>query len=74
MIHQSLKKRRNLNNEYIRNTRNDSNNNTRKTITLIRNPIVKFLRSDEMSSVNNAVNAMKHPGYTTNTMVDYVIM
>ena len=36
--------------------------------------MVKFLRSDEMSSVNNAVNALKHPGYTTNTMVDYVIM
>ena len=34
--------------------------------------MVKFLRSDEMSSVNNAVNIMKHPGSTTDDMVDYV--
>ena len=34
--------------------------------------MVKFLRSDEMSSVNNAVNVMKHPGSTTDDMVDYV--
>ena len=36
--------------------------------------MIKFLRSDKISSVNNAVNVMKHSGYTTNTMVDYVIM
>ena len=34
--------------------------------------MVKFLRSDKMSSVNNAVNVMKHVGSTTNDMVDYV--
>ena len=34
--------------------------------------MVKFLRSDEMSSVINAVNVMKHPGSTTDDMVDYV--
>ena len=34
--------------------------------------MVKFLRSDEMSSVNNAVNVMKHPGSTTEDTVDYV--
>ena len=34
--------------------------------------MVKFLRSDEMSSVNNAVNVMKHPGSTTDDIVDYV--
>ena len=34
--------------------------------------MVKFLRSDEMSSVINAVNVMKHPGSTTDDMVDYL--
>ena len=56
----------------IRNTRNDSNNNTRKKISVIGDSVVKFLRSDEMSSVNNAVSVMKHPGSTTDDMVDYV--
>ena len=56
----------------IWNTRYDSNNNTRKKITVIGDSMVKFLRSDEMSSVNNAVNVMKHPGSTTDDMVDYI--
>ena len=34
--------------------------------------MVKFLRSDEMSSVNNAVNVLKYLGSTTDIMVDYV--
>ena len=71
VVHQSSKGKGNPNNEYIRNTRNDSNNNTRKKITVIGDSIVKFLRSDEMSSVNNAVNVMKHPGSTTDDMVGY---
>ena len=56
----------------IWNTRYDSNNNTRKKITVIGDSMVKFLRSDEMSSVNNAVNVMKHPGSSTDDMVDCV--
>ena len=72
MVHESRQKIRNPNNEYIRNTSNDSKKNTRKKITVIRDSMVKFLRSNEMPSVNNAVNVLKHPGYTTNTMVDYV--
>ena len=72
MVHESRQKIRNPNNEYIRNTSNDSKKNTRKKITVIRDSMVKFLRSDEMFSVNNAVNVLKHPGYTTDTMVDYV--
>ena len=60
-----------VNNEYIRNTRNDSNNNRRKKITVIADSMVKLPRSDEMSSVNNAVNVMKHSGSTTDDMVDY---
>ena len=34
--------------------------------------MVKCQMSDEMSSVNNAVNVLKYPGYITDTMVDYV--
>ena len=72
VVHQFSKEKGNPNNEHIRNTRNDSNNNMRKKITVIGDSMVKFLRSDEMSSVNNAVNVMKHPGSTTDDMVDYV--
>ena len=72
MVHQSSKGKGNPNNEHIRNTRNDSNNNMRKKIAVIVDSMVKFLRSDEMSSVDNAVNVMKHPGSTTDDMVDYV--
>ena len=72
VVHQFSKEKGNPNNEHIRNTRNDSNNNMRKKITVIGDSMVKFLRSDEMSSVNNAVNIMKHPGSTTDDMVDYV--
>ena len=62
MVHQSSKVKRNANNEHIRNTRNDSNNNMRKKITVISDSMVKLLLSNEMSSVNNAVTVMKHPG------------
>ena len=72
VVHQFSKGKGNPNNEHIRNTRNDSNNNMRKKITVIGDSMVKFLRSDEMFSVNNAVNIMKHPGSTTDDMVDYV--
>ena len=72
VVHQSNKGIGNPNNEHIRNIRNDSNNNTRKEITVTSDSMVKFLRSDEMSSVNNAVSVMKHPGSTTGDMVDYV--
>ena len=43
VVHQSSKGIGNLNNEHIRNTRNDSNNNTRKKITVIGDSMVKFL-------------------------------
>ena len=72
MVRHSSKEKGNPNNEYIRNTRNDSNNNTRKKITVIGDSMVKLLQSDEMSSVNNAVNVMKHSGSTKYDMVDYV--
>ena len=43
-----------------------------RKLLLIDDSVVKFLQSDEMSSVNNAVNVMKHPGSTTDDVVDYV--
>ena len=72
MVHQSNKEKGSPNNEHIKNTHDDSNNNTRKKITVIGDSIVKFLGSDEMSSVNNVVNVMKYPGSTTDNTVDYV--
>ena len=69
VVHQS---KTNPNNEHTKNTRNDSNKNMRKKITVIGDSMGKFLRSDKMSSVNYAVNVMKHPGCTTDDMVDYV--
>ena len=72
VFHQHSKGKRNSNNEHIRNTRNNSNNNTRKKVTLIGDSMVKLLRSDEMSSVNNVVNNMNYSGSTTDDMADYV--
>ena len=71
VVHQSSKGKGNSNNEHIRNTHNDSNNNMGKKIIVISDSMVKFLRSDQMSPVNNAVNIMKHPAFTTDGMVDY---
>ena len=70
-IHQSSEEKGNPNKEHIRNTRKDSNNNTRKKITVIGDSMVKFLRSHETSSINNAINVMKHPGSITDGMIDY---
>ena len=72
VVHQFSKGKGNPNNEHIRNTRNDSSNNMRKKIAVIGDSMVKFLRSDEMPSVNNAVNIMRHPESTTDDMADYV--
>ena len=72
VVHQPSKGKGNPNNEHIKNTRNNSNNNTKKKIAVAGDSKVKFLRLDEISSVNNAVNVMKHPGSTTDDMVDYV--
>ena len=43
-------------------------------ITVTANSMVKFLLSNRISSVSNAVNVMKHPGSTTDYMVDVIIM
>ena len=52
------------------NTHNDCSNNMRKKITIIGDSMMKFLQSDEMPSVNNVVNVMKHLGSTLDDMVD----
>ena len=72
LFHEYSKRKGNSNNEHIRKTRNNSNNNRRKKVTLIGDSMVKLLRSDEMSSVNNVVNNMNYSGSTTDDMVDYV--
>ena len=72
MVRQSSKVKGNPNKEYIRKTHHDSNSNTRKKITVIGDSMVRFLRSDEIPSVNNVVNVMKHPRSTTEDMVNYV--
>ena len=71
VVHQSKKGIGSPYNEHTRNTRSGSNNNTRKKITVIGDSMGIFLRSDEMSSDNNAVSIMKHSGSTTD---DRVIM
>ena len=43
VVHQSSKGKANPKNKHIRNTRNDSNNNTRRKITVIGDLMVKFL-------------------------------
>ena len=43
VVYQSSKVKGNPENKHIRNTRNDSNSNTRKKITVINGSIVKFL-------------------------------
>ena len=72
VFHQSSKGKGNPNNEHIKNTCNNSSNNTKKKITVVGDSKVKFSRLDEISSVSNAVNVMKYPGSTTDDMVDYV--
>ena len=71
VVHQSSKGKGNSNNEHIRNTHNDSNNNMRQKIIVISDSMVKCLWSNQMSPVNNAVNIMKHPACTRDGMVDY---
>ena len=70
MLDQSSKGKGNSKNEHIRNTHNDCSNNMRKKITIIGDSMMKFLQSDEMPSVNNVVNVMKHLGSTLDDMVD----
>ena len=34
--------------------------------------VVKYLRSDELSSTDKSISIMKHPGCSSEDMVDYV--
>ena len=71
MVHQCSEEKGKSNTEHIRNTRNDSNYNAKKKVTVMGDSVMNFLWSDEMFTVNNAVNVMKHPRSTTDDMVDF---
>ena len=55
-VHQSSKEKGNPNNEYIRNTSNDSNNITRKKITVIGDSMVNFY--DQMKCLQSIMRLM----------------
>lgn len=55
-----------------RKTHHDNNNHAEIKIYVTGDFIVYFLLSDELSSIRNVVNVMKHQGSTTDDMVDYV--
>ena len=60
MGHQYSKDRRKLKNEHISSTCNGSNDHTKKKTSMIGNYMVKSLRLDELLSINNPLNFMKH--------------
>ena len=48
------------------------NSNISKKVMVIGDSIVKYLRSDELSSSDKSISIMKHPGCSSEDMVDYV--
>ena len=50
----------------------NQNSNISKKETVIGDSIVKYLRSGELSSSNKSISIMKHPGCSSENMVDYV--
>ena len=53
------------------NHHNNSNQNSKK-VMVIGDSIVKYLRSDELSSTDKSISVMKHPGCSSEDMLDYV--
>ena len=49
-----------------------SSDNNKKKVTLIGDSMVKYLRSDELSSNDTFVQIKKHSGYNTADMLDFV--
>ena len=60
MGHQYSKDRRKLKNEHINSTCNGRNDHKKKKRSMIGNYMVKSLRLDELLSINNPLNFMKH--------------
>ena len=50
----------------------NQNSNISKKVMVIGGSIVKYLRSDELSSTDRSITVMKHPGCSSEDMVDYV--
>ena len=46
--------------------------NISKNVMMIGDSIIKYLRSDELSSTDKSISIMKHPGCSSEDMVDYV--
>ena len=46
--------------------------NISKKVMVIGESVVKYLRSDELSSTDKSISIMKHPGCYSEDMVDYV--
>ena len=53
------------------NHHNNPNQNSKKVMA-IGDSIVKYLRSDELSSTDKSISVMKHPGCSSEDMLDYV--
>ena len=53
------------------NHHNNPNQNSKK-VMVIGDSIVKYLRSDELSSTDKSISVMKHPGCSSEDMLDYV--
>ena len=54
------------------NHHNDPNRNISKKVMVIGDSIVKYLRSDELSSNDKSISIIKHSGCSSEDMVDYV--
>ena len=50
----------------------NQNSNICKKVMVIAKSIVKYLRSDELSSSDKSISIMKHPGCSSEDLVDYV--
>ena len=53
-------------------TRETPSNTIKKKVGVVGGSIRKFLRSDELSTSERSVNVIKHPGFSTEDMTDYI--
>ena len=53
-------------------TRKSPFNTNRKKVIVVSDSITKFLRSDELSTSERSVTVIKHPGCSTEDMINYI--
>ena len=53
-------------------TRETPSNTIKKKVVVVGGSIRKFLRSDELSTSERSVTVIKHPGFSTEDMTDYI--